>query len=154
MTGYVREMRKLIGHDTLMIVAAGIYVYKDGKILLQRRKDNDCWSDHGGSVELGETLEEAAARELFEETGLKALKLELFGVFSGPTMYFTYPNGDKVYIVDVCFVCEEFSGSLKCQKSEVTELKWFEIDNIPENITPPVKMPMARFIEFIKNRKK
>jgi 8-oxo-dGTP pyrophosphatase MutT (NUDIX family) len=154
MTGYVKEMRKLIGHNTLMIVAAGIYVYKDGKILLQRRKDNDCWSDHGGSVELGETLEEAASRELFEETGLRANKLELFGVFSGENMFHTYPNGDKVYIVDVCFLCEDFSGNLKCQRSEVSELKWFDIDQIPENITPPVRMPMANFIKYIKSREK
>ena len=55
--------------------------------MLQRRKDNLCWSMHAGGLELGETVEEAAKRELFEETGLTANTLELLGVFSGNDIY-------------------------------------------------------------------
>jgi hypothetical protein len=46
MLGYVEGIRKSIGHDTLILVGTGIYIYKDDKLLLQKRKDNGCWSDH------------------------------------------------------------------------------------------------------------
>lgn len=52
------------------------------------RKDNHCWGYAGGSVEPDEDVEEAAKRELYEETGLVANKLELFGTFSGKDMHY------------------------------------------------------------------
>lgn len=50
---------------------------------MQQRTDCGSWGYAGGSVELGESVEQTAKRELFEETGLKAQKLELLGVYSG-----------------------------------------------------------------------
>jgi len=73
-----------------------VIIHKNGKVLLQKRRDNGCWALHGGGVDAGESVEQAAARELFEETGLIANKLELLGVFSGEGMSHTYPNGDQV----------------------------------------------------------
>ena len=70
MTEYVKFMRQYIGHERLLIVGASVFIHKDSKLLLQKRKDNDCWAEHGGCCELGETVEETAKRELFEETGL------------------------------------------------------------------------------------
>ena len=47
-------------------------------------------------MELGETVQDTARREVFEETGLRLGKLELFGMYSGPDYYKTFPNGDQV----------------------------------------------------------
>lgn len=77
-----------------------------GRILLQLRSDNHCWGYAGGSVELDEVVEDAAKRELFEETGLIAEELELFGVFSGVDCHYIYPNGDEVSNVDIVYVCK------------------------------------------------
>lgn len=90
--GYIGDMRKYIRHERLLIAGASVFIHKDGKLLLQRRKDNDCWGEHGGCMELGETVEEVAKRELFEETGLTANSLELLGVFSGKELFYTYGN--------------------------------------------------------------
>jgi len=148
MRDYVKAIREKVGNDLIILVGASVYVYSNGKVLLQKRNDNGCWGSNGGYMELGETTEEAARRELFEEAGLAAGKLELLGVFSGLDMMHTYPNGDRVNVVDVAYVCTEFSGDLLAQTNEVSELRWFGIDDIPDNISPPDKRPVAAFVAW------
>jgi 8-oxo-dGTP pyrophosphatase MutT (NUDIX family) len=146
---YVGELRRKIGHDEYIGVGAGVFIYKDKKVLLQRRKDNLCWSMHAGGLELGETVEEAARRELFEETGLTANTLDLLGVFSGNDMRYTYPNGDKVSIVQIIFVCKDFSGEILPETEEIIEMAWFSIDDLPKEISPPDKKAFRAFVEFM-----
>ena len=152
MTDYIKSMRKYIGHERLMIIGGSVIVHKDGKILLQLRKDNGCWGYPGGCVELGEAVEDAAKRELLEETGLTANSLELMGIFSGKELFYTYPNGDMVANNDVVYLCEDFSGKIITKTNETTDLRWFEIDNLPDNISPPVKKPLAICLEILENR--
>ena len=129
---YIMDMRKRVGHIPLMQCGASVIVEnKKGEILLQKRTDNGCWGYAGGSVELYEVVEDAAKRELEEETGLIADTLELLGVFSGPQMAYTYPNGDQVSNVDIVFVCRNYHGTLKCQEDEVEHLAFFAHDQLP-----------------------
>ena len=109
MTGYIKEMRELIGNRPLLLVGTSVIAYRDGMILLQKRADNGEWGYPGGYLELGETVEESAQREFLEETGLIANRLELYGVFSGRDKHIVYPNGHEVYCVDVVFTCRDFS---------------------------------------------
>ena len=153
MTDYIKNMRKHIGHQRLLLVGASVIIYKDGKLLLQKRKDNGCWGYHGGSVELGETVEDAAKRELFEETGLIANSLELLGVFSGKELFHTYPSGDMVSIIDIPYLCEDFSGEMQSSTSETTDLQWFELDNLPDSISPPVIPVLTKCIDILRGRK-
>lgn len=146
---YVSDIRKKIGHELLVYLGAGVIVYHDGKILLQERKDNGTWALHAGGIEVGEDLEETARRELFEETGLKAGKLELLGIYSGQDRFMTYPNGDKVYMPGVYYICRDFSGELKAQADEVEQLKWFNIKEIPKNIHEPNRRVIEDFIQLI-----
>lgn len=147
--GYVSDIRKYVGHSPIIHTAASVIVENEqGQILLQKRTDNGTWSYCGGAVELFEKVEDTAARELFEESGLKALSLELFGVFSGEEQHYIYPNGDEVSTIDIVYICRSYSGELKCQQEEVTQLKFFDIDDIPENISPPVRSPLLRYIEY------
>ncbi len=152
MTGYVKTMREKIGHDRLILVGSGVFIVRDGRVLLQRRRDNGCWADHGGCLEIGETVEETARRELFEETGLTANRLELLGVFSGEDTMFTYPNGDEAYLVLTMWICEDFSGDPVADPDEVLELRWFNLDDLPENISLPVKKPLRALVEAMEAR--
>ena len=132
---YIMDMRKRVGHIPLMQCGASVIVEnEEGAILLQKRSDNGHWGYAGGSVELYEAVEDAARRELEEETGLIADELELLGVFSGPQMAYTYPNGDQVSNVDVVFVCRKYHGTLKCQEGEVDQLAFFSKDALPSPI--------------------
>ena len=153
MNEYIETIRQKIGHDRLMAVGAGVFVYKDGKVLLQRRKDNLCWGMHGGCVEIGELVEDAAKRELWEETGLIANRLEFLGIFSGEDMLYTYPNGDEIYIVGIDFVCRNFSGELLPDTDETVGLEWFEITHLPDEINPTERKPLQAFIDYINRNK-
>ena len=148
MSGYILELRKLVGHRPLLQVGASMIVENEqGQILLQLRSDNHCWSYSGGSVELDEVVEEAAKRELFEETGLVAHEVELFGVFSGKQTHYVYPNGDEVSNVDIVYVCRDYSGTLRCQAGEVDDLRFFDVDEIPDNISPPTAHVLRKWVE-------
>ena len=132
---YIMDMRKRVGHIPLMQCGASVIVENEnGDILLQKRSDNGRWGYAGGSVELYEAVEDAAIRELEEETGLIADELELLGVFSGPQMAYTYPNGDQVSNVDIVFVCRKYHGTLKCQEGEVDQLAFFSKAELPSPI--------------------
>lgn len=148
MSEYIMELRKVVGHRPLLQVGASVIVENEnGEVLLQKRADNHCWGYAGGSVELDEVVEDAARRELFEETGLIARKLTLFGVFSGKETHYVYPNGDEVSNVDIVYLCKEYSGQLKMQESEVEALCFFAADHLPENLSPPIRIPLLRWAE-------
>ena len=104
--------------------------------------------NHGsGSIEIDERVEDAAKRELFEETGLIAKELALFGVWSGPELHYVYPNGDEVSNIDIVFLCRKFSGTLRPQQSEVEALRFFAIEEVPENLSPPIRPALEKWME-------
>ena len=139
MSDYIMDLRKIVGHRPLLQVGASVIVEDgEGRVLLQLRSDNHCWGYAGGSVELDEKVEDAAKRELLEETGLTAEKLELFGIFSGKDTHYVYPNGDEVSNVDIVYLCREYSGTLLCQEGETDELRFFAADELPENLSKPI----------------
>lgn len=136
--GYIKELRKLVGSRPLIMVGACvILVNEDKEILLQLRNDNNCWGLAGGSMEIGETLEQAAKRELYEESGLIANKLTLFNVYSGENFYYKYPHGDEVYNVVSAYICSDYDGVWRQDENEVRGLRFFKHNEIPENISPP-----------------
>jgi 8-oxo-dGTP pyrophosphatase MutT (NUDIX family) len=137
MGDYMKDMRRLVGQIPLMQCGASVIVENAlGEILLELRADTKDWAYVGGAVELYERVEDAAARELREETGLVAEEVALLGVFSGEKMRFTYPNGDPVSNVDIVFICRKYHGELMREESEVDCLRFFPVNALPEPIFP------------------
>ena len=83
-------------------------------------------------------------RETLEETGLKIIDMAHFGVFSGPELYYKYPNGDEVYNVTIVYLSNNWRGDVTIN-DEHTEWKWFEASRIPEDISPPIKPVIEQF---------
>lgn len=71
---YLGELRKIVGNRPLLSAGATVLVIQNGTVLLNLRSDTKTWGIPGGGMELGESLEETAHRELFEETSLRAKK--------------------------------------------------------------------------------
>ncbi len=145
--GYISEMRKYIGHSPIMATAATAIVYDNEKgILFEKRTDNGLWCVPGGAIELGESLEQALAREIKEETGLVIAKPQLYDVIAN--VHMIYPNQDEVYYTDVVYVVTDYTGTLS-HDAESTELKWFPINELPENIMQTQIAYITRFVQAL-----
>ncbi|OAS85887.1 MULTISPECIES: NUDIX hydrolase [Metabacillus] len=137
---YISELRKLIGNHPIISVGATVLVVNEKKeVLFQLRSDTYDWGLPGGSMELRETLEETASRELKEETGLEAKTFELINVFSGPQYYFRYPNGDETYSVINLYRALDVSGKIEMNDGESISLEYFSRDNLPKNLEKRAK---------------
>jgi len=148
MTGYIAEMRRIVGHKTIIQCAASIIcVDKDGRILLGKRSDNKKWGYSGGAVEIDEYVEDCAKRELFEEMGLVAEELEFFFVNSGPEAHYIYPNGDEVSNFEVIYLCRKWHGEPKSLDGEMLDLRFFACDEIDlSEISPPIRRVVEKYI--------
>lgn len=132
---YIMELRRTVGHRPLIMPCACLIIGDGrGNVLLQHRADDGKWANHGGAIELWETVEEALYREIGEELGVRPVEPRLLKAYSGPEFRHVYPNGDQVMVVDLVHWCHGFDGELRLQPEEVTEVRWFPLDGLPENI--------------------
>lgn len=136
MGDYIKTMRKMIGHETLLTVGCGAIIENRlGQILLQKRTDGDLWGIPGGIMEIGETFIETVKREVFEETHLTINHLELFGLYSGANGFARYENGDKVFSVQIIFRVTDYSGNIQSDY-ESHDIKFFHSNNLPDSLNP------------------
>jgi len=135
MAEYIKEIRKFIGTRPLILVGATVVVLnKNKQILLQLRADTKEWGLPGGAMELAESLEQTAERELLEETGLRAENFKFLDLLSGQDLYFKYPHGDEVYNVISVYLAEGTNGKLSMTDGESLDLQYFSPTDLPANI--------------------
>ena len=141
---YIQSLRQHIGHAPILMVGAAILIMDEqSRLLLMKRSDSGCWGPPGGATEPGEMVEAAACRETLEETGLQVGEMTLFGVFSGPELYYKYPNGDEVYNVTIVYLSRDVSGDIHLS-SEHTEWRWFAPADMYD-LSPPITPVIEKF---------
>jgi 8-oxo-dGTP diphosphatase len=105
-------------------------VVRHGKILLIKRGREPfkgMYALPGGFVEYGESVEDAVARELLEETGLKTRIVRMLGIYSKPGRD---PRG---HVASVVFVLETEKGSA-IAGDDASAIEWFPLSNLPEKM--------------------
>jgi 8-oxo-dGTP pyrophosphatase MutT (NUDIX family) len=148
---YLLELRKLVGSRPLFSPGSSVVAFDDhDRVLMQRRADTGTWGFPGGSMELGDSLEDTARRELLEETGLSAVSLEFVTMLSGAEYRYVYPNGDEIYNVAAIFTARGLTGELN-HDHESLELRWFVTNELPLELAGPVTRWIAGNLEPLKN---
>jgi 8-oxo-dGTP diphosphatase len=122
-------------------VGVGVMLLKDGKVLLGKRHEDNrisksvlggegTWTMPGGKLEYGESFEECARREVFEECGIKLNKFEV--------MCINNDKNESAHFVTIGLFSDDFSGEAKVMEPEkITEWKWFSLDDLPSAIYFP-----------------
>ena len=148
MSEYIKDLRKIVGHRTLIQCAASVIVVNDkGQVLLGRRDDNDLLGYFGGSIEIDEKVEDCARREMTEECGLIADELEFFYINSGQEVHYIYPNGDEVSNIEIIFLCRKYHGEIR-ESTEMSEIRFYDPKEITlDTISPPIRTVMKKYLE-------
>lgn len=116
-------------YTSKIFVTVDIVLCKSSKILLIKRlKDpfKDCWALPGGFVDENEDLEDAAKRELFEETTIKVDSLQQIGAFGKP---FRDP---RHHTISIAFYGEVDDDTIAIAADDAKEAYWFQLDDLPE----------------------
>ena len=133
---YLKELRKRTDHMPLVLPHSVVILFNEkGEVLLEERADDGFFDFPGGGIDLKESAEDAAYRELKEETSLIADELKLFKVYSGEVTHYVYFNGDEIYGVDLVYTCYKYHGEMKPQLEEVKSLKFYDLKHMPEKMS-------------------
>ncbi|WP_342553204.1 NUDIX domain-containing protein [Paenibacillus sp. FSL R7-0652] len=138
--GYIEMLRGLVGNTPLILVRPSVLIVNHKQeILLVRYRDDNSWGVPGGMMELGESVEECARREVREEIGIEMKRLQLYGVFSGEELHTRLRNGDEYYNVVIGYICTQYEGELKPDGEEVVEAGFYSLTELPERTDPYIK---------------
>lgn len=121
--------------DKIRPGVGGVLLNESGEVLLMRRADTEQWALPTGSVERCESVEEAVIREIFEETGLEVVISSMTGVYSHPDQQvFSYPRGNSVHYVTICFRCSIEQGEPDADNDEALDVGFFSLGELPSDI--------------------
>jgi 8-oxo-dGTP diphosphatase len=114
------------------ILGCGVLCIRDGKMLLARRIHPDkpgyrLWAMPGGTVEPGENPEQAARREVIEETGMKVVTVE-----AAPLWHWTEEWHEHPWLT-LYFVAQTIGIPQRMEPHKQGEWHWFEFDRLPPN---------------------
>jgi 8-oxo-dGTP pyrophosphatase MutT (NUDIX family) len=128
---YLGRQRAFAGDDErlLFVASRGVIIDDQNRLLLIQRSDNHRWAIPAGAMELGESMEECAIREVWEETGLRATSLTPFAFYSA----YTYTNdyGHTYQQILMSFRIHTWEGELLKETEESVDAGFFALDALP-----------------------
>jgi len=131
-----------------IVPAVSVVVPDDqGRILLIRRTDNNYWSIPGGGMEPGESVRQAASREVMEETGINCEVTGLIGIYSNPGHVAAYDDGEVRQEFSICLTARILDGSPRTS-SESSEVRFVPVADISNyDIHPSIRMRVGHYLE-------
>ncbi|MGW5172974.1 NUDIX domain-containing protein [Streptomyces sp. NPDC004082] len=135
--------------NSLVVAASAVVTDAEGRILLQRRRDNDLWALPGGGMEMTDSLPGTAVREVKEETGLDVEVTGLVGTYTDPRHVIAYTDGEVRRQFNVCFTARVVGGRLAIS-DESTELRFVPVEELTE--LPMHHTQQLRLRHFLEER--
>lgn len=144
-SAYIKHIRAKIGHDLLLLPGVtAVVINSRAEVLLQLRRDTQTWAPPSGGVEPGETVADAALREVLEETGIAVIPERVAAVLSGCDYLVTYLNGDQLATVTTVFRCRPADDSSpRVNDDESLAIRYFPLNALPETMLPRHKRIIA-----------
>ncbi|UKD53648.1 NUDIX domain-containing protein [Amycolatopsis sp. FU40] len=129
-------------------VAVSAFIQDDeDRILMIRRTDNDLYAIPGGQLELGETLAQAAVREVREETGIECEITDVIGLYSNPNHVIAYDDGEVRQEFSICFRASPVGGE-ETTSSETREVLWVSPAQVRDlNVHPSINLRIQHALE-------
>lgn len=118
-------------------IGIGVLLFKENKLLLGKRLNahgQNTWAPPGGHLEFGETIEQCAAREVLEETGLVTTNIKPI-TFTNDI----FIKENKHYIT--IFVNAEYAGGTpkNIEPEKCAEWRWFTLNDLPNELFLPLQ---------------
>ncbi|EBM0725703.1 NUDIX domain-containing protein, partial [Salmonella enterica subsp. enterica serovar Senftenberg] len=132
--------------NSLVPAASAVVVDKSGRIVLQRRRDNEMWALPGGAMELGESVAQCAIRETREETGLDVEVTGVVGIYSDPKHVFAYDDGEVRQEFSICVLARVVGGAARVsdESHEVRAFAPDEIEDLP--MVPSIRLRVSDYL--------
>ncbi|HLF28594.1 MAG TPA: NUDIX domain-containing protein [Anaerolineae bacterium] len=137
------EIRQVVGPEPLIVVAATAFVQHEGRILMQQRGDNGRWGLPGGSLELGERIDQTAVREAREETGVAVEPVRLIGIYSAPRPIVPPAQRPGSQIFLAYLECRPIGGAPRADGVESIDARYFTPRALPLEISNLWRMYIA-----------
>ncbi|HOP57129.1 MAG TPA: NUDIX domain-containing protein [Bacillota bacterium] len=130
MDNYIKYLRNMVGDNKVILCACSVVIVNEkNEVLLEKRSDNHLWGLPGGLMELEESIEECAIREVYEETFLKIRLTRFLGIFNNPMM--RWREHDEARVIAFAFAAKIVGGSLRVNDHESLEMQYFSKDKLP-----------------------
>jgi len=144
---YITELRSRIGHDLLWLPGVTGAVFDDAdRLLLARRADTGQWALVSGILDPGEQPAVGLAREITEETGIRAEVLAVTSIHAGSPVH--YPNGDVAQYLDLTFWCRYVAGTAHVADDESLAVGWFPLDALPAELSESSRSRLADTLAY------
>ncbi len=118
-------------------VGMGVIVRKEDKVLLYKRRNTHgegTWGFPGGHLEYGETFEQCARREVFEEAGIQIKNIR-YGALTNDVF-----EKERKHYITIYMTSEYDSGEVQLKEPEKSEgWEWFEWNNLPQPLFLPIQ---------------
>ncbi|MGR4850425.1 NUDIX hydrolase [Streptomyces sp. LARHCF252] len=111
--------------NSLVVAASAVVTDDQGRILLQRRRDNDLWALPGGGMDMNDSLPGCAVREVKEETGYDVEITGLVGTYTDPRHVIAYSDGEVRRQFNICFTARIVGGELTVS-DESTQVRFVD----------------------------
>jgi ADP-ribose pyrophosphatase YjhB (NUDIX family) len=126
--------------NSIVVAVTAAVRNAQGELLMIERTDNGLWALPGGAQDIGESVVQAACREVLEETGVRVEITGLSGIYSDPRHVIAYEDGEIRQEFSLCFHAMPLSGDPRTSP-ESREARWVSLKSLPGlNIHPSMRL--------------